>query len=114
MRRAQGRQADATRELLKARVGPERIESRPQQNARVKSLFVSSLQPIHRLISIAKSRVDHGDLRSKRSDRARPFLQITEQFFRSALLAECGVGASKICYARRAISRELDRSFEFC
>jgi hypothetical protein len=49
---------------LEARVGAERIEARPQQDARVKSLFVGFFEPIHRLIRISQRCIDHGNLRA--------------------------------------------------
>src|ERR1700676_4191082 len=42
---------DATREGLEPRVGAERIETRPQEDAWVEPFFVSLLEPGHRLIS---------------------------------------------------------------
>jgi hypothetical protein len=46
------READTAHKVLKARVRAESIEARPQQDARVKSLFVGYFKPIHGLISI--------------------------------------------------------------
>jgi hypothetical protein len=52
--------------VLEARVGAKGIEARPQQDARVKSLFVAFFEPIHGLIRISERCIDHGNLRSIR------------------------------------------------
>ena len=57
-------ETDTEYQILKARVRAERIEAGPQQDARVESLGVTDFQPAHRLILIAESRIDHGNLRS--------------------------------------------------
>jgi hypothetical protein len=46
--------------VLEARVGAERIEARPQQDARLKSLLVPLFEPSHDLIRISERCVDHG------------------------------------------------------
>ncbi len=51
---------------LKPLVGAQRIEARPHQDARVKSLFVAFFEPIHGLVRIAERYIDHGNLRSIR------------------------------------------------
>jgi hypothetical protein len=48
------RQADPTSEIPELRVGPQGIEGRAQQDRRVKSRFIGSVQPDHRLILIAE------------------------------------------------------------
>jgi hypothetical protein len=53
----------ATREGLEPRVGAERIETRPQEDAWVEPFVVSLLEPGHRLIPVAERCVDHGNLR---------------------------------------------------
>lgn len=60
------RKADTTRQVLKTRVRPQRIESRPQQDSWVESFFVASFEPTHGLIRVPKRGVDHGNLRSMR------------------------------------------------
>src|SRR5579862_1583845 len=65
---------NATLEVLKTRIGTEGIKAGTQQDARIKSLFVTFFQPMHSLISIAKGCVDHGNFRSKRSAGVRTLL----------------------------------------
>src|SRR5271155_1831908 len=55
-------EAEAAHEVLKAWVRAERIQAGPQQDAWVKSLFVPFLQPIHRVISVPKGCINHGNL----------------------------------------------------
>ena len=52
--------------ILEARIRAQGIESRPQQDARVKSLLVAFLKPIHGLIVITDRCIDHSDLSSIR------------------------------------------------
>lgn len=66
--------------ILESPVGTERIEPGPQEDARVESLFVTRLEPCHRLIVVAKRRIDHGNLRSIRIAGTRARLQIAQQF----------------------------------
>jgi hypothetical protein len=55
-------QANTANEIFETGVGAERVEARPQQNARVKPLVVALFQPIHGLIPVTKSRIDHRNL----------------------------------------------------
>ena len=63
------READTVQKVFKARVRAQRIEARPQKDARVKSLFVAFFEPIYSLIRIAKSCIDHGNFRGVRVTR---------------------------------------------
>ena len=72
------READTVQKVFKARVRAQRIEARPQQDARVKSLFVASFEPTHGLIRLPESYIDHGNLRSMRITRVRALLQIVQ------------------------------------
>src|SRR6267142_6163859 len=58
-----------------SRVGAERIETRPQEDAGVESLFVALLEPGYRLIVVAERCIDDGNLRRIRIGRARALLQ---------------------------------------
>jgi hypothetical protein len=60
------READAAQKIFKARVRADRIEASPQQDARVKSLLIAFFEPIHSLIGIPESYIDHRNLRSIR------------------------------------------------
>jgi len=62
------READAPLKVLKTRVRAERIEAGPQQDTRVKSLFVAFFEP-HGFIRISERYIDHGNLRSIRMTR---------------------------------------------
>src|SRR5450432_1644295 len=95
-------QADMAQKGIEARVRAERIKPWPQQHARIKSLFVAFFEPGHRLILIAQSRIYHGNFRAMRITRAGALLQIGKQFLCFGPLADCGVGARKICHACRA------------
>jgi hypothetical protein len=59
-------ETNAAYKLLESRIGPEGIEARTQEDARIKSLFKTFFEPIHGLIHIPKSRIDHGNLRTVR------------------------------------------------
>ena len=48
--------------VLEARVGAERIEAWPQQDAGVKSFFVTFFEPIHGLISVPERCIYKGNL----------------------------------------------------
>jgi hypothetical protein len=48
------RQAYAMHDALEARVRTERIETRPQQDTRVKSFLIAFFEPIHRLVHISQ------------------------------------------------------------
>jgi hypothetical protein len=63
------READTAHKVSKARIGAEGIESWSQEDTRIKSLFVAFFEPIHGLIRITESRIDHGDLRTVRVNR---------------------------------------------
>jgi hypothetical protein len=56
-------QPNAAFKVLKSRIGAERIETRPQEDAGVEPLFITLVEPRHRLILVAESRIDHGNLR---------------------------------------------------
>ena len=56
-------EANAVQKILEARVGTKRIEARPQQDTRVKSLFEAFFEPIHGLVVIPHGCIDHGNLR---------------------------------------------------
>src|ERR1700739_1832114 len=94
------READTAYQVFEARVRAERIEAWPQQDARVKSLPVAFFQPIHRLILIPESCIDHGNLRGMRRVGIGKLLQVAQQFDRLAPLAGSNIGASETSYAR--------------
>jgi hypothetical protein len=71
-------EADTANEVLKAGVQAERIKARPQQDSGVKALLVAFFEPIHRLIAIAESCIDHGKLRGMRITKVRALLQIAQ------------------------------------
>ena len=100
-------------DVFKTRVRAERVEARAQQNAGVESLFVASLQPVHRLIFITESCIDYGNFGGIRIGRVRALLQISQQVHRFVPLAGRGVGASEIGDACGATSRKLDRFLQF-
>jgi hypothetical protein len=56
-------QPDAAFKVLKSRIGAERIETRPQEDAGVEPLLITLVEPGHRLALVAESRIDHGNLR---------------------------------------------------
>lgn len=58
------READSAHEILEARIRAEGIEARARQDTRIKPLLESFFQPIHCLIPISESRIDHSNLRS--------------------------------------------------
>ena len=105
-------EADAALEIPKARIRAERIESRPNQDARIEPLDIAFLEPRHRLIRIAERGVDDGDLRRVRLVRARALLQLAEERFGFVSLAGCHVRAREVGYARRAAAGERDRFLE--
>ena len=49
--------------ILELRVGAQRIEAWSQKDARIKSFFITLLEPPHRLILIAESCIYHGNFR---------------------------------------------------
>ena len=55
-------ETNAPYKLLESRIGAEGIEARSQEDTRIKSLFIAFFEPIHGLIHIPKSRIDHGNL----------------------------------------------------
>jgi hypothetical protein len=59
-------ETNAVQKILEAPVGTKRIEARPQQDSRVKSLFKAFFEPIHGLVVIPHGCIDHGNLRSIR------------------------------------------------
>jgi hypothetical protein len=59
-------ETDAPRKLLEPRFGAEGIEARSQEDARIESFLIAFFEPNHRLILIAESCVDHGNLRGMR------------------------------------------------
>ena len=55
-------ETDAAYKLLESRIGPEGIEARTHEDTWIKSLFKTFFEPIHGLIRITESRIDHGNL----------------------------------------------------
>jgi hypothetical protein len=66
-------------EILESRIGAERIETRPQEDAGVESLVIALFEPRHGLIVVTERRVDDGNLRGIRRAALRAFLQIFEK-----------------------------------
>jgi len=58
------READAAHKVLKARVGAEGIEARTQEDNWIKSIFKAFFEPIHGLVRITESCIDHSNLRT--------------------------------------------------
>ena len=46
-------ESDAAQEILKPRVGPERIEDRSHENGRIESRFIGLVEPDHRAVGVA-------------------------------------------------------------
>src|SRR5260370_13063219 len=63
---------DAVHEILKPSVGSERIEGRPQQDGGLESRLIGHVQPDHRLVVVAESHVDQGNIRAPSEALARP------------------------------------------
>lgn len=59
---ASTREANTANKIFKAGIRAKRVEAWTKQNARVKSLFVALFEPIHGLIPVTESRVDHRNL----------------------------------------------------
>jgi hypothetical protein len=59
---ASTREANTANEIFKAGIRAKRVEAWTKQNARVKSLFVALFEPIHGLVPVTESRVDHRNL----------------------------------------------------
>src|SRR5262249_49863725 len=70
---------DAALKVLESRIGTERIEPRPQEDAGIESLSETHLEPHHRLILVSQCGVDEGDIRSVPGIGARPVLQISKK-----------------------------------
>ena len=56
--------ANAAQQVLEPRVGPQRVESRPQEDPRVKALRIGFFQPGHCLILLVQTYIDQGNLGS--------------------------------------------------
>ena len=55
-------ETNATYKLLESRIGAEGIEARTQEDTWIKSFFKAFFEPIHGLVRITESRIDHGNL----------------------------------------------------
>jgi hypothetical protein len=50
-------------EILKSRIGTNRIETRPQENTWIESLPISLFEPRHRLIPVVERHINRRDFR---------------------------------------------------
>jgi hypothetical protein len=85
------REANTAQKLLESSVGPQRIEGRSQQNGRVESRFITLVQPDHRLVPIAQSNIDQGDVGFGRRVLLRLGLQVLG-YFEGVLLLSLSPG----------------------
>ena len=75
------READTAPEIFESSVGPQRIEGRAQQDGRFESRFIGLVQPDHRLVLIAESHIDQGDIGADRRVLIIPGLQVLDYFY---------------------------------
>jgi hypothetical protein len=76
------REPDAAQKILKPRVGPERIKGRSQQDGWIESRLIGLVQPDHRLVVVAESHIDQGNIRIRWGVLALPSLQVLGYFQR--------------------------------
>src|SRR5215470_9976670 len=73
-----GREANAMTEILKPRVGTQRIERRPREDRRIKPRLIRPVQPDHRPVVVAESDIDQGDTRIGWRALTLPTLQVPD------------------------------------
>src|SRR6266496_2531967 len=76
---------DAAQKILKPSIGPERIEGGPQEDGGVESRLIGLVQPDHRLIVVAESHIDQGNIRVRSGAVALRRLQVLGYFHRLVL-----------------------------
>src|SRR6266536_3155703 len=73
-------ESNAAQEILKPSIRPERIEGWPQEDGGVESRLIGLVQPDHRLVVVAESHIDQGNIRVRSGAVALRRLQVLGYF----------------------------------
>ena len=71
------REPDTSQEILKPSVRSERIEGRPQEDRGFEARFIGLVERDHRLVPIAETHINQGDIGIGRRVLIMPDLQFT-------------------------------------
>src|ERR1700688_2913331 len=98
------READTAQQILESSVGPQGIKSRAQQDGWVESRLIGFVQPVHRMVRIAKPHIDQRQIGIGRGIFIMPCLQILDYLYCFFLPSGNGINISEIGVEGPAVS----------